>query len=72
MKNGIRLMICDRCHILCSNTCPKCGRKKHIRSAEENEPVYLISLTASQAMLVEPILEASGVPYFKKGMIGGV
>ena len=64
-------MICDNCHVLCEEFCPKCGSRRHLRVPEENEPVHLIALTAMQAMLVEPILKDSGVPYFKQGMIGG-
>lgn len=64
-------MICTRCHVLCRNVCPKCGSRKHLRAPEDNEPVLLIVLTAMQAMLVEPILEESGIPYYKQGMVGG-
>ena len=64
-------MICDKCHVLCEGVCPRCGSRRHLRVPEENEPVFLIALTAMQAMLMEPILEDSGVPYYKQGMIGG-
>jgi len=64
-------MICDRCLVLCENMCPKCKSSRHLRPVKENEPVLLIVLTAMQAMLVEPVLQESGVPYFKKGMAGG-
>ena len=64
-------MICDKCRVLCEGVCPKCGSRRHLREPEENEPVLLIALTAMQAMLVEPIIEGSGVPYYKQGMIGG-
>ena len=64
-------MICTRCHILCREICPKCGSRKHLRPAEDNEPVLLIVLTAMQSMLVEPILAESGIPYYKQGMVGG-
>ena len=64
-------MICDNCHVLCEEFCPKCGSRRHLRVPEENEPVHLIALTAMQAMLVEPILEESGIPYYKQGMVGG-
>ena len=64
-------MICDKCHVLGEAQCPKCGSKRHLRAPEENEPVFLIALTAMQAMLVEPILKESGIPYYKQGMIGG-
>ena len=64
-------MICTRCHVLCAAVCPKCGSRKHLRAPEDNEPVLLIVLTAMQAMLVEPILAESGVPYYKQGMVGG-
>ena len=64
-------MICTRCHVLCRDVCPKCGSRKHLRTPEDNEPVLLIVLTAMQAMLVEPILKDSGIPYYKQGMVGG-
>ena len=64
-------MICTRCHILCRDVCPKCGSRRHLRAAEENEPVLLITLTAMQAMLVEPILKESGIPYSRQGTVGG-
>lgn len=64
-------MICTRCHVLCREVCPKCGSRKHLRAPEDNEPVLLIVLTAMQAMLVEPILKESGIPYYKQGMVGG-
>lgn len=64
-------MICDRCHVFGKELCPKCGNSKHLREADENEPVLLIVLTAMQAMLVEPIIESSKIPYFRKGLTGG-
>ena len=64
-------MICTRCHILCRDVCQKCGSRRHLRAAEENEPVLLITLTAMQAMLVEPILKESGIPYSRQGTVGG-
>ncbi len=64
-------MICTKCHVLCEGVCPKCGSSRHLRAPEENEPVLLIVLTAMQAMLVEPILQESGVPYYKQGAVGG-
>ena len=64
-------MIFTRCHVLCKDVCPKCGSRRHLRAPEDNEPVLLIVLTAMQAMLVEPILKESGIPYYKQGMVGG-
>ena len=64
-------MICTRCHVLCRDVCPKSGSRKYMRAPEDNEPVLLIVLTAMQAMLVEPILAESGIPYYKQGMVGG-
>lgn len=64
-------MICSKCHVLCADVCPKCGSSRHLRAPEENEPVLLIVLTAMQAMLVEPVLAESGVPFFKQGVVGG-
>lgn len=65
------MQICSKCQLLCEELCPKCGSAKHLRNYEENEPALLIVLTAMQALLVEPILAESGVPYIKKGQVGG-
>lgn len=65
------MMICDKCHVLCNTVCPICGSSRRLRTPEENEPVLLLVLTALQSMLVEPILEESGIPYSRTGMIGG-
>ena len=64
-------MICSKCHVLCEGSCPVCGSAKHLKAAEPNEPAHLITLSAMQTMLVEPILADSGVPYFKQGSVGG-
>ena len=64
-------MICSRCRVLCDACCPVCGSAKHLREAEPNEPAHLITLSAMQAMLVEPVLAETGVPYFKQGSVGG-
>lgn len=65
------MKICSKCHVLCRDICPKCGSGKHLGAPQENEPVLLIALTTMQAMLVEPILAESQIPYYKKGMAGG-
>ena len=57
--------------MLCEDVCPVCGSAKHLKEPEPNEPAHLITLSAMQAMLVEPILKDSGVPYFKQGSVGG-
>ena len=64
-------MICSRCHVLCEDVCPKCGKSAYLQEVSNDEPVLLIVLTAMQAMLVEPIIADSGIPYYKKGMFGG-
>ncbi len=64
-------MICSRCHVLCTDVCPKCGKSTYLQEATNDEPVLLIVLTAMQAMMVEPIIADSGIPYYKKGMFGG-
>lgn len=38
-------MICDLCHVICTDFCPKCGSAKHLRAHEEGEPALLIVLT---------------------------
>lgn len=58
------MKLCDRCHLLTGReACPICGKSKYLRDPEENDPVLLITLTGRQSMLVEPILEESGIPY---------
>ena len=64
-------MICSRCHVICKDVCPKCGKSAHLQEIASNEPVLLIVLTAMQAMLVEPILAGSSFPFYKKGLYGG-
>lgn len=64
-------MICSKCRVLCEGKCPVCESAKHLREPEPNEAVHLITLTAMQAMLVEPILAQTGVPYIKQGVLGG-
>ena len=64
-------MICSKCRVLCETVCPVCGSAKRLREPEPNEPAHLITLSAMQAMLVEPVLADSGVPYFKQGSVGG-
>ena len=64
-------MICSRCHVLCKDVCPKCGHSRFLQEVSAEEPVLLIVLTAMQAMLVEPIIADSCIPYYKKGLYGG-
>ena len=64
-------MICDKCHVLCKDVCPRCGTGRYLKEVSTNEPVLLIVLTAMQAMLVEPVIAESGIPYYKKGLYGG-
>lgn len=63
-------MICRRCRVICEGECPICG-KRRLYEPESNEPVLLMVLTPMQAMLVEPILQDSGIPYSRSGTIGG-
>lgn len=63
-------MICSKCRVLCEGICPLCGKTKHLREPEPNEPALLFTLSAMQTMLVEPVLEEAGVPYFKQNIVG--
>ena len=63
-------MICSKCRVLCEDVCPLCGKTKHLREPEPNEPAHLFTLSAMQTMLVEPVLEEAGVPYFKQNTVG--
>ena len=63
-------MICAKCKVLCKEVCPLCGKTKHLRKPEPNEPAHLFTLSGMQAMLVEPVLADTGVPYFKRNVAG--
>ena len=63
------MKICSKCHVLCGELCPVCGRSKHLREPQETEPVLLITVSAVQALLVEPILADSGIPYSRPGTL---
>lgn len=62
-------MICRKCHVICEGECPICG-KKRLYEPEDNEPVLLMTISAFQAMFVEPILQATGIPYSRSGTFG--
>ena len=64
-------MICRKCHVICKDECPICGNWRRLYEPEDNEPVLLMELSAIQVMLVEPILEDTGIPYSKLGTLGG-
>ena len=63
-------MICSRCRVLCEEVCPLCGRTKYLREPEPNEPAHLITLSGMQTMLIEPVLEETGIPFFKQNTVG--
>jgi len=63
------MKICSKCHVLCENICPICDSPKKLRDPEINEPVLLCTVSAVQAMLIEPILADSGIPYSRPGTL---
>lgn len=63
------MKICSKCHVLCRELCPVCDSTKRLREAQDTEPVLLITASAVQAMLIEPILSDSGIPYSRPGTI---
>ena len=63
------MKICSRCHVLCKELCPVCDSAKHLREMQDTEPVLLITASAVQAMLIEPILSDSGIPYSRPGTL---
>lgn len=63
-------MICTNCHVLCGNICPICGKSKHLRAPEENDPIFLMTLSHIKAMFVEPILDDNEVVYHRVGTLG--
>ena len=63
------MKICSKCHVLCRELCPVCDSAKRLREAQDTEPVLLITASAVQAMLIEPILSDSGIPYSRPGTI---
>ncbi len=66
----MRPVICEKCGVLCEERCPVCGSSRHLRPEKPDEPAHLITLNTMQAMLVEPVLQDTGVPYFKRGSVG--
>lgn len=64
-------MICSKCHVICDEVCPKCGKTKYLRSAEAQEPVLLMVITNVQRMFVEPVLQEEKIPYNCIGRMGG-
>lgn len=63
------MKICSKCHVLCGALCPVCGSARRLRDPQETEPVLLITASAVQALLIEPILADSGIPYSRPGTL---
>lgn len=63
------MKLCSKCRVLCNEICPVCESAKRLRDVEETEPVLLLTISAVQALLVEPILSDSGIPYSRPGTI---
>lgn len=63
------MKICSKCRVLCMESCPVCDSAKRLREIEENDPVLLITCSAVQAMLIEPILSDSGIPFSRPGTL---
>lgn len=61
--------ICPNCHVLCTDICPKCGRRRGLRAVDDGEPVLLMILEPTLALLAEPVLEDSGIPYSCPGTL---
>ena len=63
-------MICTKCHVMCRDVCPICESSRHLREAQDDEPVLLLTCSAMKTLFVEPVLEQSAVPYYKMGALG--
>jgi len=49
--------------------CPKCGNK-HLRNAEDTDPVFLMEKEAITAASIEDILRQNGIPCQLQGLMG--
>lgn len=63
------MKICSKCHVLCREICPVCESAKRLREVQDTEPVLLLTASAVQALLIEPILSDSGIPYSRPGTL---
>lgn len=65
------MLYCEDCQRLIppgETECTDCGEP--LREARENDPVLFLTVPGMQAMLAEPLLEASGIPFSKVGELG--
>lgn len=63
-------MYCPNCRRLCGARCPGCGEVRGLRAPRPDDPVLLLEANAMQRMMVEPVLEESGLPYWAVGQMG--
>lgn len=65
------MMYCPRCQRLCNEEkCPQCGKSKGLRLPKANDPVLLLAADYRQSLMVEPVLEESGIPYSRSDAMG--
>ena len=64
------MMYCESCMKLTDESkCPFCKRKK-LREARHDDPVYILTQDATFARSVEDILSKNGIPCIKRGFLG--
>ena len=65
------MLYCPNCQRLCKSQCPSCSDTRSLRAPQPDDPVFLFIANEFQRMMVEPVLEESGLPYWAVSQRGG-
>lgn len=61
------MQYCEKCYRLTeTGVCPSCGRPRHLRQPQADDPVLLCTVRTPYAAMVEPLLEGEKLPYSKR------
>ncbi len=65
------MLYCPNCQRLCKSHCPNCSDTRLLRTPKPGDPVFLFTANEFQRMMVEPVLDESGLPYWAVSQRGG-
>ena len=65
------MLYCPNCQRLCKSRCPNCSDTRSLRTPKPDDPVFLFTANEFQRMMVEPVLDESGLPYWDVSQRGG-
>ena len=65
------MLYCPNCQRLCKSRCPNCSDTRSLRTPKPDDPVFLFTANEFQRMMVEPVLDESGLPYWAVSQRGG-